>query len=69
MKKKNLKGLSLNKKTISKLQLKNTYGGVMIGATETMATCPDPETYNAACSNYMCDSRLGGCKTYYCPKQ
>jgi len=59
MKKKSLKSLRLNKKSISSLanQIK---GGDFVDASS------DPNTFVKACSNHMCDSRLGGCPSYYC---
>ena len=65
MKKKNLNNLSLNKKLVSNLSetLAVTGGsGNMLCVTNG---CPT-NTLIAACSNHMCDSRLGGCVTYYC---
>jgi len=67
MKKKNLSSLSLNKKLVSNLN--ETVGGVAGSGNMLCVTngCPT-NTLIAACSNHMCDSRLGGCPSYYyCP--
>lgn len=68
MKKKNLNSLSLNKKLVSNL---NKAVGGAAGSGNMMCVsyggCPT-DSLVAACSNHMCDSRLGGCKSYYyCP--
>lgn len=65
MKKKNLNSLSLNKKLVSNLN--ETVGGAAGSGNMLCVTngCPT-NTLIAACSNHMCDSRLGGCKSYYC---
>jgi len=67
MKKRNFKNLNLNKKSISKLD-NNIKGGLedLKDDTHLTFTCPEPNTFEKACSNHMCDSRLGGCPSYYC---
>lgn len=67
MKKKSLKNLSLNKKLVSNLN--DAVGGAAGSGNMMCVTngCPT-NTLIAACSNHMCDSRLGGCPSYYyCP--
>jgi hypothetical protein len=66
MKKKHLKNLSLNKKFVSNLNDQSRIvGGSGNMICITNGHCPT-DTLLAACSNHMCDSRLGGCPTYYC---
>ncbi|WP_340064295.1 hypothetical protein [Ascidiimonas aurantiaca] len=68
MKKKHLKGLMLRKSQISSLNVdKLTGGGSEFASCLSYTTQTCVETRDAGCSNHMCDSRLGGCKTYYCP--
>ncbi|MGH1385763.1 hypothetical protein [Kordia sp.] len=65
MKKKNLKNLSLSKKLVSNLNEQAVRGG---GSGHPMCVsdaCPT-KTLEKVCSNHMCDSRLGGCPSYYC---
>ena len=77
MKKKEIKGLALRKVQIANIG--NTIkggleGGSLAQCSEVMScisySCPPThtQTMDAGCSNHMCDSRLGGCPTYYCPK-
>ncbi len=67
MKKKNLKNLSLNKKLVSNLTDEVT-GGLASGNMLCVTNGCPTNTLNAGCSNHMCDSRLGGCPSYYyCP--
>ncbi|MFK7750669.1 MAG: hypothetical protein AB8B65_19920 [Kordia sp.] len=65
MKKKNLKNLSLSKKLVSNLNGQSAKGGASGHPMCVTGDCPT-NTLIAACSNHMCDSRLGGCPTYYC---
>lgn len=67
MKKKSFKGLNLKKQTVTNLTVKEVKGGA---AGSGFLSCIEPvETLDAGCSNHMCDSRLGGCPTYYCPRR
>jgi hypothetical protein len=70
MKKKNFKGLSLRKQTVTNLT--GVKGGAAGSEFASCITYTRPKTYtetlDAGCSNHMCDSRLGGCPTYYCPR-
>jgi hypothetical protein len=72
MKKKNIKGLSLKKVQVATIgnTVKGGYieGGSLAQCSEVMSciTYSCPQTQDVGCSNHMCDSRLGGCKTYYC---
>ncbi|XLS29337.1 hypothetical protein ACJD0Z_00615 [Flavobacteriaceae bacterium M23B6Z8] len=64
MKKKSFKGLSLKKQTVTNLT--EVKGG---RDASGFLSCIEPvKTLDAGCSNHMCDSRLGGCPTYYCPR-
>ena len=66
MKKKNFKSLQLNKNAVSNLE-GTVKGGRVVALGSGNMLCVDPvETYDKACSNHMCDSRLGGCPSYYC---
>ncbi|WP_046755094.1 hypothetical protein [Kordia jejudonensis] len=64
MKKKNLKSLRLNKKLVSNLSDEVTGGAASGNMLCVTNGCPT-NTLIAACSNHMCDSRLGGCPSYY----
>lgn len=67
MKKKNLKSLSLNKKLVSNLT-EGVTGGLASGNMMCVTNSCPTNTLNGGCSNHMCDSRLGGCPSYYyCP--
>lgn len=66
MKRQKIKSLSLNKKSISNLENQINGGGIDLNETHLTYTCPKPNTFVKACSNHMCDSRLGGCPSYYC---
>ncbi|WP_046757498.1 hypothetical protein [Kordia jejudonensis] len=59
MKKRNLNSLTLNKKSISDLNING-------GFRQADESGNSNKTHEAACSNYICDSRLGGCPSYYC---
>ncbi|AXG72188.1 hypothetical protein KORDIASMS9_04456 [Kordia sp. SMS9] len=65
MKKKKLKNLSLRKKVVSSLTHDAVKGGGSDHPMCVSENCPT-NTLVKACSNHMCDSRLGGCPTYYC---
>ncbi|WP_298515630.1 hypothetical protein [uncultured Kordia sp.] len=65
MKKREVKSLRLSKKLVSNLTNNAIKGG---GSGYPMCVtngCPTI-TLVEACSNHMCDSRLGGCPSYYC---
>lgn len=66
MKKQKIKNLNLNKNSISNLEHSIYGGGIDMEETHLTYTCPKPNTHERACSNYICDSRLGGCPSYYC---
>ena len=59
MKKKIFKNLNLNKKSISDLEITG-------GLHRYDSSVNTNETHEKVCSNYICDSRLGGCPSYYC---
>jgi len=73
MKKRNLKNLKLTKSRISNLQ-KALNGGLKDAQSEILSCLPPPpppvtQPY-AGCNdtiNNWCDSRFGGCNSYYCP--
>lgn len=73
MKKKNLKSLKLTKNTISNFD-EAVRGGLQDAASEILSCLPPapaPVTRPyAGCNdtkNNWCDSRFGGCDSYYCP--
>ncbi|WP_298424312.1 hypothetical protein [uncultured Kordia sp.] len=66
MKKRNLKSLKLNKKSISNFNVQRG-GALSDSKTDELLCVPPIQTFDAGCSNHMCDSRLGECPTYYCP--
>jgi hypothetical protein len=70
MKKQNLKSLKLSKNTISSFQ--ELIGGKeQSGGLGCLPPPPPPVTQPyAGCNdtkNNWCDSRFGGCDSYYCP--
>ncbi|PTX63006.1 hypothetical protein C8N46_102407 [Kordia periserrulae] len=73
MKKKSLKSLKLTKNTISNFK-RSVTGGLQEAQSEILSCLPPPpppvtQPYTGCQDtvNNWCDSRFGGCPTYYCP--
>lgn len=69
MKKKSFKGLYLKKVQVANMNNNFINGGGSLAQCSEVMSCITyscPQTQDAGCSNHMCDSRLGGCHTYYC---
>ena len=73
MKKRNLKSLRLTKKTISSFNQKLNGGAAQSGFLSCKPAEPEPVTQlgETGCADTRinwCDSRFGGCPSYYCPR-
>lgn len=69
MKKKNLKTLAFAKKTISSLEKVTLNGGANTSGFLSCKKPIEPVTVQLGCRDSVhnwCDSRFGGCQTYYC---
>jgi hypothetical protein len=69
MKKQNLKVLTFSKSTISKLEAKTLHGGANTSGFLSCKKPIEPVTVQVSCKDSVhnwCDSRFGGCNTYYC---
>ncbi|WP_046744680.1 hypothetical protein [Kordia zhangzhouensis] len=70
MKKKNLKALTLTKKTVSNLKELSLNGGANSGYLSCKPPAePVTMANQAGCKDTKynwCDSRFGGCQSYYC---